>query len=59
MVEIVNLSRARKAQARTKARAMADENAVKFGRTRAQKTQEQAEADKARAALDAHARETE
>lgn len=59
MVEIVNLNRARKAQARAKARAVADENAVKFGRTQVQKTREQAEADKARAALDAHVRESE
>lgn len=59
MVEIVNLNRARKAQARTKARAEADANALKFGRTTAQKALEQAQADRARATLDAHARAPE
>ncbi|MDE3078855.1 MAG: DUF4169 family protein [Paracoccaceae bacterium] len=37
MAEIVNLTRARKAQARVKKRAEGDENAAKFGRTKAQK----------------------
>ncbi|MBI1219346.1 MAG: DUF4169 family protein [Rhodobacteraceae bacterium] len=59
MVEIVNLNHARKAQARAKARATAEANALKFGRSKAERALEQTQADKARAALDAHARETE
>lgn len=57
MADIVNLRAARKAQTRAKARAQADENAAKFGRTKAQRTAEAAQAAKARAALDGHLRE--
>lgn len=57
MAEIVNLNRFRKAQARVKNRAEADGNAVKFGRTKAQKALEEAQAEQARAALEAHKRE--
>ena len=59
MAEIVNLRNARKAQQRAKARAEGDENAARFGRTKAQRELEQARADKARAELDAHRRERE
>ncbi|MDW4551424.1 DUF4169 family protein [Defluviimonas sp. D31] len=59
MAEIVNLRNARKAQKRAKARAEGDENAARFGRTKAQRELEQARADKARAELDAHRRERE
>ena len=59
MAELVNLNKARKARARVKARAEADENAVKFGRTKAEKNLETARAEKARAALDAHKRDPE
>ncbi|TMV65675.1 DUF4169 family protein [Thioclava sp. BHET1] len=59
MAELVNLNKARKARARVKARAEADENAVKFGRTKAEKDLETARAAKARAALDAHKRDPE
>lgn len=48
----VNLNRFRKAKARADKKARADENAVKFGRTKAQKELEKAEAEKARRALD-------
>ncbi len=59
MAEPVNLNRERKARERAKKRAQADENAVKFGRTKAEKALEQARADKARAALEAHKRDPE
>lgn len=48
----VNLNQARKAQARTKAKADADENAVRFGRTKAEKLLEATQTTKARAQLD-------
>ena len=57
MAGIINLRAARKAQDRAAKRAQGDENAAKFGRTKAQRAREQAEADKARTALDAHERE--
>ena len=57
MAEIVNLRTARKARSRTKARAEADANAAKFGRTRAQRDLERSEADNARTTLDAHRRD--
>ena len=57
MSKIVNLNRARKDKARNAARARGDANAAKHGRTKAQRTLEAAQADKARAALDAHRRE--
>lgn len=46
MTEIVNFNKARKAANRTKKKAQANENAVKFGRTKAQKSLEKARADK-------------
>lgn len=57
MAEIVNLNRFRKTQEKAKKRATADANAAKFGRTKAQRAREEAEAEKARATLDAHRRE--
>ncbi len=54
MAEIVNLRSARKARARSQKRSDADENAVRFGRTKALKALEKARADKARGSLDAH-----
>lgn len=57
MADLVNLNRARKARDRLVKRAEADENAVKFGRTKAQRSIEQAQLEKARAALDAHRRD--
>ena len=52
MAEIINLRAARKAKDRTAARAKGDENAVKFGRTKAEKDLEKARADKARRDLE-------
>ncbi len=57
MAEIINLRAARKAKDRAKARAQGDENAVKFGRTKAEKDLEKARADKARRDLDGMKRE--
>lgn len=57
MAEIVNLNRFRKQAARAEAKAAADANAAKFGRTKAQKKLEEAEAARARAVLEAHRRE--
>lgn len=59
MAELVNLNKARKAKARTIARDQADQNSVKFGRTRAEKTLDAARNDKARRDLDGHARDPE
>ena len=57
MPQIVNLNRIRKAQSRVVDRRKADENAVKFGLTKAEKTLEAAKADKSRGDLDAAKRE--
>lgn len=53
----VNLNRVRKQKARAADKARADENAARFGRTKAQKALEKAAADKARATLDQHHRD--
>ncbi|WP_122076173.1 DUF4169 family protein [Pseudophaeobacter sp. EL27] len=50
----VNLNRYRKTQARAKDRARADENAVKFGRSKLEKELEKARAAKAKRDLDGH-----
>ncbi|WP_102224512.1 DUF4169 family protein [Acidimangrovimonas sediminis] len=57
MADLVNLNKARKAKAKADARARADENAVKFGRTRAEKKLETARTEKDRADLDGKKRE--
>ena len=57
MAEPVNLNRFRKDKARAEKKARADENAVKFGRTRAEKDREAARAEKARRELDGHRRD--
>lgn len=57
MSKVVNLNKARKARARDAARKHADANAVKFGRTKAEKAQDRADADKASRDLDGHKRE--
>jgi hypothetical protein len=53
----ININRARKQRARKDAKALSDENAVRFGRTKAQKTLEQAQSDKAARDVDSHKRE--
>ena len=57
MAEIVNLGRVRKAVAKQAARQQGDENAVKFGRSKAKRALDQARADKAKRDLDGAKRE--
>lgn len=57
MAEIVNLNRARKAKDRLVAGAKADENAAKFGLTKAEKARQTAKAEKAKRDLDGAKRE--
>lgn len=57
MSKVTNLNRFRKQKARTEKHARADANAVKFGRSGAQKRLEKAKAEKARTALDGHRRD--
>ncbi|MDK3074185.1 DUF4169 family protein [Sedimentitalea sp. JM2-8] len=54
MAQPVNLNRFRKDKARTDKKARADENAVKFGRSKAERDLDRARADKARRDLDGH-----
>ena len=54
MAEPINLNRYRKTKARAEDTARADANAAKFGRSKADKTLDQARADKARRDLDGH-----
>ena len=53
----INLNRARKDRARADKRAKADANAVKFGRTKAEKNAEARDAERAGTHLDAHKRD--
>ena len=57
MARVTNLKRFRKEKARAEKRARADENAARFGRSKAQKALEQARAEKSARLLDAHRRE--
>ena len=57
MAEIVNLRQAKKQAARKAARAKGDENAAKFGRTKAERELQEARAEKAARDLDGHRRE--
>ena len=59
MAEVVNLRTAKKQAARKAARSVADANAAKHGRTKAERELDKARADKATRALDGHKRETE
>lgn len=52
MATVINLNKARKQKARTDADKQAAENRVKFGRTKAQKQRDIAEAEEARRKLD-------
>ncbi len=58
MSNVVNLNKARKVKDRQDARDQAQENRVKFGRAKSEKTSSKAEADKARRLLDGAKRET-
>ena len=54
---VVNLNKFRKAKARAEKKVQADENAVKFGRTKAEKAAQQSERDRASKGLDGAKRE--
>ncbi|MEM9476126.1 MAG: DUF4169 family protein [Pseudomonadota bacterium] len=58
MTKPINLNRVRKDKARAENRARADANAVKHGRTKAEKQADDARAAKAQRDLDGHRRET-
>jgi len=57
MAEPVNLNRFRKQKARADKKARADENTVKFGRSKAERELERARAEKARRDIDSHKRD--
>lgn len=57
MAEITNLNRVRKDKARAEKRAQADANSVKFGRSKAERAREAADAEKLRRDLDGAKRE--
>jgi Domain of unknown function (DUF4169) len=57
MPDIVNFNKARKAKARTDGQAIAAENRVKFGRTKAEKLKARIEAERAERAVDQAKRE--
>jgi len=54
----INLNKARKARAKTKRKARADENVVLHGRSKAEKDAVQAREESKIAHIDAHKRET-
>ena len=56
MAEVVNLRTKRKEAARKTSRVQADGNAAKFGRNKAERTQDEARALKATRDLDGHKR---
>ncbi|GHC67114.1 DUF4169 family protein [Neogemmobacter tilapiae] len=53
---VVNLNKARKAKVKADEKAQADANAAKFGRTKAQKDLDRAQAEKAARDLDGNKR---
>lgn len=53
-MKTINLNQARKARTRAEAKAQADENAVRFGMTKAQKVLEAAQAKQASDRLSQH-----
>ena len=59
MAEIVNLRHARKLRERAKKRAQGDANALKFGRSKAERMGEAARAEADRRRLDGHRRAPE
>ena len=56
-MSVTNLNKARKARARSEAKAQADENTVRFGRTKAKKAADLANRAKSDDIADAHKRE--
>lgn len=59
MADLINLNKARKERARADKSAKAAENRVAFGRTKAEKEVEKAEAQKAARLLDGHRRDND
>ena len=59
MAEIINLRRARKANARTEQAAKADQNRITFGRTKAERKLTEAERDLANRRIDGHLRQSD
>jgi hypothetical protein len=57
MTTPINLNRYRKDKARAAKRAKADENAVKFGRSKAQKAAEKTQTERDQNTLDGHKRD--
>jgi hypothetical protein len=57
MADILSLSKARKSKAKAGKDALAAENRVKFGRTKAEKAAEKARTSLAEKSIDAHKRE--
>ncbi len=57
MVDIVSLSKARKAKARAASEAQAAENRVRFGRTKAEKQRDAVERERAAKVADGHKRD--
>ena len=57
MSEPVNLNRFRKQKVRADKKARADQNAIKFGRTKVEKQRDKAEAEKASRHIDGHKRD--
>jgi hypothetical protein len=57
--DIVNLRRVRKAKSRAERERQADENRVRFGRTKGEKSQAKAEKIRSDATHDRHRRETD
>ncbi|AOZ69338.1 DUF4169 domain-containing protein [Rhodobacter xanthinilyticus] len=59
MSNVTNLTQFRKQKARAEKRTEADANAAKFGRTKAQRLREEAEAARAAATLEGHKRDSD
>ena len=58
MAEIINLNRARKTKERAEKRKTADQNALKFGRTKGEKKRDDLIAAKAKNSVDQHKLDT-
>lgn len=57
MAEVINLRTAKKQAARKAARAKGDENAAKFGQSKAERQLQKAQAEKSARDLDGHRRD--
>lgn len=58
MTAPINLNKARKSAARSRAKVKADENAVRFGRTKAERKADETVKSRAQTHVDGHKRET-